>query len=1548
MGEQDQFWGPGGEKKPATGKTGDGEFWGKATAKVEEKRHAKTREAVGVEPGRPPAKRMGLGRKVLFGGLGTLVVLLLLAVVFLPNIAAAVAPGIISSQAQKQINGTVNVTGVSLSWSGPQRIGQVVVRSADGKEVANLQAVATLGLLDVVGGLGDLGEVRLSGRASLVRNADGTTTIDQLLKDNPAEPAPSTAPGPSEPTTLPQDLKVRVVVDKLDVDLRDEMLAQQTSGAVAGVEVRDFSGTALVQVGGPAQVDLKAQTNTLGSGGTAIAGGALVIQGQITNWSSNSGKLTLETANVDASVKADDLSMAVIDAIAGLNGKLTQAVGSRLDATLVAKGGLDGGVVDIKAQGPNLVVDAQAVVKDNMLTTPAPITIRASGEGLNAFRADIEKALGPDRIMLGAMPNVSVALSDVRIKLPRDAQPLDLRGSSLNLVAETTGVQGTMKLDAAGQAQPFEIQPFRAEVRAPDLGGKVDVKAATSASIGGQPAGSLNVDMTAAGLLNPAGAPVAGMPASLNGTLALTNLRTELAQPFVASTGLNLPADIGPTLDLQLVAQTAQAADATPGAIPPTTLEFKAASNSLKADGGVQVSGNAVRSIGDGITLRLQNAASVAARLAPADSGLSIVQGNSAGAGELTARVTGLQIPLDQERKPIAGKAEGRVEIGLGPAALRLADKTTGQTNTIDVSRLNATAVANPAASPRIELNSLMAYAGQPFTLEGGFDLAGLFGTDGVTLTPERVRPLGRLDIKGLPTALAQLVPAAPAENSGAANPQGGAAKPALDLAALLRDVVGPSADVSVATQPSKQLDAGMDVLASVRSNGVNADVAGAFNQAQLAVKTAQVDTTLSPATFQNMLRTFAPGLAGPQGAPRLASPARAVVTLEPFSVPMQDGAPNFTRLDSISLNASMPGNVIVEGLALGGQAPASGNNAGAPASPPAQLGPVGVSQFQLQATLPGSVLGGGDAVAAKPMQASLSTQLLGAAPGAPPTAAERMANVTVQVNGNLMGTTPTGQLNVNAGVRGLASATADRVLAPVLGLAQGDVGLASGALGETADIILTATLDPPSERRPGWAPAKATIGIEAPRVTTNRPLELVARDNVLALADSAELTIDPDPAFLTAMVSPADQTGARSLVVENIGRILIDLKELAIARPDDPSLGPLQPGVFKLAADMSVRSALVRLDDGKRLRVEGLNAEVRTKENNVIDFVLGIGSTQLTDASGQAQPAAEQSQLQATIRNLADPRGNVSPDTAVISATGSIPALPTALVDALANQNGMLVAALGPTIQMDIRADQLTLNPANRSGSLRASAVSSRAQASVAGRLEGNVFATDAPLEVKVVEITSELSSKLVQGVPFIESIDKTTEFQPATVVGENLRIPLDNNLSNLNGKLMLDPGELRFKTGGTFARFLKVAKIDNTTRVGNKLQPLTVNFENGVARYDRYVLPIGEFSFESEGQINLVQNTIDTYTYIPFAALTDEAGQLFMGAMNNIPGLGSAIDALTLMPFRTTGPLSNPQTRPDVERFAKEFIKNVRPDNVIKKGVDILKDTIKLPGAK
>jgi hypothetical protein len=1537
MSKEDQFWGSGGEGKKDSGQNpgkGEGEFWGKASAKVEAEQHAKTRAAVdGGKPATPPSGKSGTGRKLVLGGLVAIVLVLMLVVGFLPTIASALAPGIIESQASAQINGTVKVTDVSLSWAGPQNIGQVQVRDKDGNDVATMKAVASLGIIDLLGGIGDLGEIKLSGKANLTRHADGSTTLDQLMVKHPAAAAAPGATGgsktASQPTTLPKNLKVRVKIDGFDLGVRDEMLGAQTNGAVSGFEIKGLAAEALVQVGGTSQVELKAQANTLGAGGSSVPGGALVIQGKVTGWSDAAGLLTLDRASVDANVQATDLSMSVVDAIAGLGGKLTSAVGEKLNATIVAQGGLTGGNVDIKASGANLSIAGNATVKDNLLTTPTPITIKASGKGLEAFRGDLEKAVGKDMLTVAAMPDVEIAVRDVKIKLPANGGALDLRGSSLAATVQTGELRGTMKLDPNGAAQALELKPFRAEVAAPDLGGTVRLTAGTAASIGGQPAGSFDINVTAAGLLDKNGAPTPGMPGSLNGVVALKGVRTAIAQPFAAASGLDLPTDIGPTIDAEISAQTAAGDGAS---LPPTTIQIKAVAQSLDVGGSVQVSATSIRTVGDGISLRVRQAGAIATKLAPKDSGLSIVAGPGGGTGDLTAKVAGLSVPLDASRKPIAGKAEGKVEVAMGSASMRLLDKGTGQTNAIDLTSFGFTASARPGASPRVELNSVMGYSGQPFTIAGGFDLAGLFATDGVTLTPDRIRPLGRLDIKGLPTALAQIA-------GGKAEP----GKPSLDLPALLRDVVGPTADIMVSTQPTKQLENGLDVTGTMRSNGVSADLAGAFSDTELAIKTAQVEATMSPKSADSLIRTFAPDVANGKaglGSPRLGGPARAVVSIGAFKVPMKNSAPDLSTLDSFDVTATLPGNVVVEGLALAGKPDARGV-----AGPATVLGPVGIADLKLTTKVPASVASG-QSTAAKPMRVDVTARLMGAGPGAPASGVQKLADMSAGVSTNLLGTAPSGATAAGLKFRDVNSAALDRFMAPLLGLAQNDVGMASGVLGERANLSVDVALDAPTTKQPAWTPTFAALEIEAPRVKTTKPIKLSTKNEVLALAEATELSIDADPQWLTAMLGKPNASGARQLTVEKIGKISVNLQQLAIATPKDPTMGPMKPGVFKLGAAFAARSADLKLEDGKRVRIEDLSADVRSADNNAIDFVLSIGSTQLTDATG-AQPAAKESQIKATVRNLADAKGNVQAEKAEITAQGKVPALPTALVDALANQGGMIAAALGPTVALDIRADKFTLDPAKPGGSLRASAVASRADASLSGRIDGKVFAFDGPLNAKVTEITKDLSDKLIKGVPVVESIIKSRDLQPATVVGEGLRVPLDNQMSNLNGKVTLDPGELKITSGGTFARFLKLAKVDPSTQIGKKLDPLVVNFQGGVATYERYTLPVGEFKFESEGKIDLVSNTIDAYTYVPFAALTDEAGSAFTGAINKIPGLGETIQALTLMPFHTTGSLNSPQTKPDVEKFAKEFIKKLNPDDLIKKGVDLFKDKIKLPGS-
>ena len=80
-----------------------------------------------------------------------------------------------------------------------------------------------------------------------------------------------------------------------------------------------------------------------------------------------------------------------------------------------------------------------------------------------------------------------------------------------------------------------------------------------------------------------------------------------------------------------------------------------------------------------------------------------------------------------------------------------------------------------------------------------------------------------------------------------------------------------------------------------------------------------------------------------------------------------------------------------------------------------------------------------------------------------------------------------------------------------------------------------------------------------------------------------------------------------------------------------------------------------------------------------------------------------------------------------------------------------------------------------------------------------------------------------------------------------------------------------------------------------------------------------------------------IDVVTWVPFGQLADDAGKLF-GSIPGISAVGGAINQATMMPFRTSGPLNNPSTKPDLELAGKGLLKSVSPERVL----DILKDVV------
>ena len=137
--------------------------------------------------------------------------------------------------------------------------------------------------------------------------------------------------------------------------------------------------------------------------------------------------------------------------------------------------------------------------------------------------------------------------------------------------------------------------------------------------------------------------------------------------------------------------------------------------------------------------------------------------------------------------------------------------------------------------------------------------------------------------------------------------------------------------------------------------------------------------------------------------------------------------------------------------------------------------------------------------------------------------------------------------------------------------------------------------------------------------------------------------------------------------------------------------------------------------------------------------------------------------------------------------------------------------------------------------------------------------------------------------------------------------------------------PGNPRHEASVKFAEVLKLVNARGAGVVGRQLEPLKVHVRQGVATYDPWTIPLGEFRLRTEGVVDLVRNSMDVVTYVPIEALSDKAlsslkSGTFAGQV--LPGVA---DALREVPFRTKGPLGGAATNIDFEMVAKNAVKGI-----------------------
>lgn len=1526
--------------KPASA---PGEFWSSPNGKP------------GSQTGsKPPVARW---KKILLIGGGSLVVLVLIVLALVPTIAGSMAPGIVEKAAGEKLAGGVKVGSISLSWFGGQKIGPIIITDPtkpDGKnEILRAEIESSGSLLSLakgaIGGGPNPGTVKITGKGNVVRSADGTTNLQRALAPRKGVEKTATADPkgkPADDAKVPPGAQGRVLVENFDLNFSDE------SNPSASVQLKDLTVDATLLPAGSsvgASASVKITTNALAQGQQ----GKIKVDATLDQFTDAAGLIRTDSAKVNATIQTDNLPTALVDALSNMGGKLTAGLGPTLAFNVNAKGTMKSADATVKASAQGMNADASVKVTDNVLTSAGPITLSLTGNAVHAI-AGLEAMLAKaGTLTLDRTPDVAFSIDNLKLRVPTGGAALDLRGASANVTVKTSAASGMVKLQPEPSAAPtaFSVSPLEFLIAAPDLAQTVTITGHTIATVGGKPAGTLAVNLKAAGLVDAAGKPLGGIPGVLEGSANLTGVATAIAQPFVAGLKLDLPNDVGPTLDMQLNASTsapnAEAiASATggngPGSLGNVNLDVIIKSAKVNASGAFELAAGTFRSRGPGFMLTADAAGVMASRFVAPDTGWVLAP---RGKAVITAKDIAVPFQAGGYSVPLLDKASLKADVSLQGIALT-SNKPGKSPAPVDVSSLNLAATLAPGVAPKVSVNSAMVFEGQQFGLVGAFDLRGLLaaGPNGTTaVTPANARPVGSLELTNLPTSVMKIVRGSWADDRAdtrlamldATHGFGSSSIPDLavvahalavnaqpvpghqpDLGRVLADAVGPTIGLKLTTTAATEKDP-LDISVLLTGAQLRSETNAKLGKTSFDLTKCDTQLTLSPQGFETSIAQFAPQVTP---RPRLDAASKVLLTISPLSVPFKDGTltPDLAKLAIATVRVAIPDQLLVQGLT---QKNADGTTKA--------LGAIGIDKFEMNAGVPLAAAMPATARWMQPFTLTL-TSLVNQGAGKP------VLRFNVQGNGQL-----TGAPNIAAGLESaqITTKVTDIVNQNVESfLAMPD--LLTGALGTGITLDSTATLRSFSDPKARTIELGATLN--SPLLKMAEPLSIAMLPDRIRSDRPVKMTWQLNPEFANKYLFKPTSDGKPGMKLSKPTPVDVNLSRFAVSSGDNT--GPLKPGVFDLALTAAVGALELTLPDGAKSSLNGTSVALNSDQGgSTLNFDIGVN--EVTYSAGGTPPAVKKLTFKGNVSQLADASGNVQAKNAVVTATGDMPVIPTALLDALAKQDGLLLDALGPVASATLRADRFGAN----GGTIDLNATSERASAQIRGSVADGVFISSEPIRMSLTEVTTQLAARFIKGLPLVGSVQKNKTDTPAMITADAMRVPLDNDFRKLNGVINIDPGQAKFETGKEFAGILKAINQKTTGSIGQKIDPIKATITNGIMKYERWSLPVGEFKLRTEGTVDLVNGTVDVLTYLPLGSLTEEAAGLFKkgkGGLGSILGgdKGSKLEDTLMVPWRTRGPYGKTKTEPDLELFAKEAIKELKPEDLLQKGLnDLLKDKSK-----
>lgn len=454
-------------------------------------------------------------------------------------------------------------------------------------------------------------------------------------------------------------------------------------------------------------------------------------------------------------------------------------------------------------------------------------------------------------------------------------------------------------------------------------------------------------------------------------------------------------------------------------------------------------------------------------------------------------------------------------------------------------------------------------------------------------------------------------------------------------------------------------------------------------------------------------------------------------------------------------------------------------------------------------------------------------------------------------------------------------------------------------------------------EVRPGAAMVQRYVGASLPEGAT---LTFADADPKLTVRLSElELPLDAWLAEASTTAKPLNAASTATAVDPTFA-----------AQPPNSATAPMLLGDTVRRTDATLRVDLPALTltqpavgggPAVPISVEALNVQARLAASKPAQFDVA-GSISGAKPSSIALRATS-ADLGAFLDGFAA-QGGV-PASAALQLSGDVANLPTALVDALAGQNGLLVDVLGPEMNFKLAGAW----PSAAGDPLRAEMTSSTASVKLEADLNGMVLSAPETGGIDAQLPLSPLFSERIVGklLPLCVNARKPQGASPVNLSVRKFQLPLDGDLSKLNAVVELELGDILYDLLPGLSSALAPLGLQGASQGTAKLGKMTLPIVNGVVSYDRLPISIGGKEIAFRGAFDLAKLEFDLATDVPLDAL----GSKVSGELDK---LRQYLDPNMLVPVQLKGTWKSPKLR-----LADDFTKNILKEAAEKAAGDALK---------